>query len=132
LVAEDLHVDLVSVERPIWSGDARMVIARTTEGELGILPGHAPLLGQLAGGGVVRIQRAEGDELVVAAHGGFLSVTKEGVTILAETAEMADDIDTGRARDALQRAEQADSDDEDAKAAAARAASRLRAAGEQV
>ena len=128
----ELHVDLVSVERPIWSGEARMVSARTTEGELGILPNHAPLLGQLAGGGVVRIQRVDDDELVVAAHGGFLSVAKEGVTILAETAELADEIDTGRAREALQRAEQADSDDEDAAGAAERATSRLRAAGEQV
>ena len=45
-----LHVELVAVERMIWSGEANMVVARTTEGELGVLPGHAPLLGQLAEG----------------------------------------------------------------------------------
>ena len=54
-----LHVELVSVERLLWSGDATMVIARTTEGELGVLPGHAPLLGELAPGGTVRIQQEE-------------------------------------------------------------------------
>ena len=81
-----LQVELVAVERTIWSGEARLVIARTTEGELGILPGHAPLLGQLAEGGVVTIRGAEGQEdLVVAAHGGFVSVTERGVSILAET-----------------------------------------------
>ena len=58
-----VHVELVSVERLLWSGDATMVIARTTEGELGVLPGHAPLLGELAPGGVVRIQQEGGDPL---------------------------------------------------------------------
>jgi F-type H+-transporting ATPase subunit epsilon len=124
-----LQVELVAVERKIWSGEARMVIARTTEGELGILPGHAPLLGQLAEGGVVTIRGAEGEDLVVAAHGGFLSVTDRGVSILAETAEISTEIDVQRARDALSRAE-ADRDDPDAATAARRAQSRLRAAGQ--
>ena len=125
-----LQVELVAVERKIWSGEARMVIARTTEGELGILPGHAPLLGQLAEGGVVTIRGAEGGEdLVVAAHGGFLSVTDKGVSILAETAEISSEIDVERAREALRRAESA-GDDPEAVAAARRAQSRLRAAGQ--
>ena len=124
-----LQVELVAVERKIWSGEARMVIARTTEGELGILPGHAPLLGQLAEGGVVTIRGAEGEDLVVAAHGGFVSVTDRGVSILAETAEISTEIDVQRARDALSRAE-ADRDDPEATAAARRAQSRLRAAGQ--
>ena len=124
-----LQVELVAVERMIWSGEARMVIARTTEGELGVLPGHAPLLGELAPGGVVRIRPESGDDLVVAAHGGFLSVTERGVSILAETAEISTDIDVERAREALRRAEQ-DGDDPDALAAARRAQSRLRAAGQ--
>jgi F-type H+-transporting ATPase subunit epsilon len=124
-----LQVELVAVERKIWSGEARMVIARTTEGELGILPGHAPLLGQLAEGGVVTIRGAEGEDLVVAAHGGFLSVTDRGVSILAETAEISTEIDVQRARDALSRAE-ADRDDPEAATAARRAQSRLRAAGQ--
>jgi F-type H+-transporting ATPase subunit epsilon len=126
-----LQVELVAVERMIWSGEATMVIARTTEGELGVLPGHAPLLGELAPGGVVRIRPESGEELVVAAHGGFLSVTEKGVSILAETAEMAGEIDVERAREALRRAE-AEGDDPEALAAARRAQSRLRAAGQDV
>ena len=126
-----LQVELVAVEKMIWSGEATMVIARTTEGELGVLPGHAPLLGQLAEGGVVTIRTDSGEDLVVAAHGGFLSVTERGVSILAETAEIAREIDVERAREALRRAEGA-GDDPEALDAARRAQSRLRAAGESV
>lgn len=125
-----LQVELVAVERRIWSGEATMVIARTTEGELGVLPGHSPLLGELAPGGVVTIRVPDGEDLVVAAHGGFLSVTEQGVSILAETAEISTEIDVERAREALRRAESASDDDEDALAAARRAQSRLRAAGQ--
>ncbi|MGY1642498.1 F0F1 ATP synthase subunit epsilon [Geodermatophilus sp. SYSU D00703] len=124
-----LQVELVAVERRIWSGEANMVIARTTEGELGVLPGHAPLLGQLAEGGVVTIRTAQGEDLVVAAHGGFLSVTDRGVSILAETAEISSEIDVERAREALRRAQDA-GDEPEAVAAARRAQSRLRAAGQ--
>jgi len=131
-VADPLHVELVSVERPIWSGDAVMVSARTTEGELGILPGHAPLLGELAEGWMVRVKQDGGSELAAAVHGGFLSVTPEGVSILAEIAELADDIDINRARQAYERATEADRDDEEAQAARQRAMSRLRAVGESV
>jgi F-type H+-transporting ATPase subunit epsilon len=127
-----VHVELVSVERLLWSGDATMVIARTTEGELGVLPGHAPLLGELAPGGIVRIQQEGGDELVFAVHGGFLSVTEAGVSVLAEMAERSDEIDVGRAQQALERARSAEEDDDEAAAAAGRATSRLRAAGQTV
>jgi len=78
-----LHVELVAVEEKIWSGEADMVIARTTEGELGVLPGHAPLLGQLAEPSQVRI-KAGGTESSYDVSGGFLSVTGSGVTVLAE------------------------------------------------
>jgi F-type H+-transporting ATPase subunit epsilon len=125
-----LQVELVAVERKIWSGEATMVIARTTEGELGVLPGHAPLLGQLAPGGVVIIRTDSGEDLTVAAHGGFLSVSEQGVSILAETAEIAGEIDVERAREALRRAESGD--DDESLDAARRAQSRLRAAGETV
>ena len=91
----ELHVELVSVEREVWSGEATQVIARTTEGEIGILPGHATLLGQLAEGFTVTVRQTGGQDVVAAVHGGFLSVTDGGVTILAELAEMAEDIDTG-------------------------------------
>lgn len=121
----ELHVELVSVESEVWSGEASQVTARTTEGDIGVLPGHAPLLGQLAEGGIVTIYQSGGSPLVVAVHGGFLSVTEQGVTILAEVAELADDIDTARARAALERARS-----EDDLAAQRRAESRLRAAGQ--
>ena len=127
-----LHVELVSVERLLWSGDATMVIARTTEGELGVLPGHAPLLGELAPGWIVRIQQEGGEELVFAVHGGFLSVTEDVVSVLAELAERSDEIDVGRAQQALERARAAGEDDDEAAASASRATSRLRAAGQTV
>ena len=127
-----VHVELVSVERLLWSGEATMVIARTTEGELGVLPGHAPLLGELAPGGVVRIQEEGGEELTFAVHGGFLSVTDDGVSVLAEIAERSDEIDVSRAEQALERARSAGEDDDEAAAAASRATSRLRAAGQSV
>lgn len=123
----DLHVELVSVEREIWSGEATQVNARTTEGEIGILAGHTPLLGQLAEGFTVTVRQTGGPDVVAAVHGGFLSVTEGGVTILAERAELADEIDQARAQNALQQA-QADNDE----AAARRAESRLRATGASV
>jgi F-type H+-transporting ATPase subunit epsilon len=127
-----VHVELVSVERLLWSGDATMVIARTTEGELGVLAGHAPLLGELAAGGSVRIQQEGGEELSFAVHGGFLSVTEDGVSILAEMAERSDEIDVALAEQALERARSAGEDDDEAAAAASRALSRLRATGQSV
>ena len=124
-----LQVELVAVERKIWSGEATMVIARTTEGELGVLPGHAPLLGQLAEGGVVTIRTESGEDVIVAAHGGFLSVTERGVSILAETAEISTEIDVEPAP-ARRSAARRSSDEPEALDAARRAQSRLRAAGE--
>ena len=120
----ELHVEVVSVEREVWSGDAVTVIARTTEGEVGILPGHAPLLGEIAEGSTLRIMQAGGGEVLAAVHGGFLSVTDAGVTVLAEVAELASDIDADRARAALDRAK-ADADE----SAVRRAEGRLRATG---
>ena len=123
-----MHVELVSVERALWSGEANAIFARTTEGELGILPGHTPLLGALAPGWVVRIERVDEPELRVAVHGGFLSVRPDGVSVLAEMAEVADEIDVTRARDALSRAE--GDDRPEGAAARDRALARLRAVSE--
>jgi F-type H+-transporting ATPase subunit epsilon len=120
----ELHVEVVAVESEVWSGAAVTVIAKTTEGEIGILPGHAPLLGELAEGSTLRIMQTGGGEVLAAIHGGFLSVTDEGVTVLAEVAELAADIDATRARSALDRA-RAEGDD----SAVRRAEGRLRAAG---
>jgi len=85
-----LNVELVAVEEKVWSGTADMVVARTTEGELGVLPGHAPLLGQLKEPSQVRIKHG-GREDCYEVTGGFLSVTSEGVTILAESCEFFDE-----------------------------------------
>ncbi|WP_433508467.1 F0F1 ATP synthase subunit epsilon [Pseudonocardia halophobica] len=120
-----MTVELVAVERRLWSGEASFVLARTTEGELGIMPGHEPTLAQLEEAGVVRIDPVEGSPLTVAVHGGFLSISPERVSILAEFAELADEIDVSRARSALDRA---DTSDEEGVAARKRAEVRLRAA----
>ncbi len=92
-MAKLLHVDLVSVDEKVWSGEAEMLVARTTEGELGVLPGHEPLLGQLAEPSQVRVKRPEG-ELAYDVAGGFLSVTNEGVTVLAESCQPASATET--------------------------------------
>jgi F-type H+-transporting ATPase subunit epsilon len=132
-----MHVELVAVDRPVWSGEASMVVARTAEGEIGVLDGHTPLLATLEPGWLVRVLREGEDELRVAVHGGFLSVREDGVSVMAETAEEANEIDIERAREALSRAEAAgETGDEEADAAARdarnRALARLRAAGEAV
>jgi F-type H+-transporting ATPase subunit epsilon len=126
-----MHVELVSIEAPIWSGEATAVYGRTTEGELGILPGHMPLLGALEPGYPVRIEQEGGEDLHIAVHGGFLFVHKDhGVSVLAEQAELSGDIDATRAREALSAAEREGGPE--AEDARNRALSRLRALGEQV
>lgn len=122
-----MNVELVAPDRKIWSGEAEMVIARTTEGDIGILPNHEPMLGVLVES-PIRIKRGESDELVAAVHGGFLSVTRDNVSILAEVVELAEEIDASRARQSLENAKS--SDDEESKAAVRRATARLRTVGE--
>jgi F-type H+-transporting ATPase subunit epsilon len=82
-----MRVAIVSPEKEVWTGEGDMVIARTTEGDIGVLPGHAPLLGVLVDGGQVRVKTA-GSEVTANVDGGFLSVTKAGVSILAERADL--------------------------------------------
>lgn len=102
-------VEIVTPERVVFSGEATMVIARGAEGELGILPNHIPLVTPLKIA-PVRI-KLEGDkELKVAVSGGFMEVRGDKVTILAETAELPDQIDVERAQRAKARAEQRLSD----------------------
>ena len=122
----EMKVELVAVERRVWSGEANFVFARTTVGEIGVLPGHEPTLAQLEDAGIVRIDGTDGNSTTVAVHGGFLHITPEGVTILAESAEIGEEIDVSRARAALDRA---DSSEGEGAAAAARAQARLKAAG---
>jgi len=120
----EMSVQLVAVERRLWSGTGTFVVAQTTEGEIGIMPGHEPVLGQLIEGGVVRVTTTDGDTVTAAVHGGFLSVTGDGVSILAESADLADEIDVAQARADLESV----GDDEDERA---RALGRLRAAGQR-
>jgi F-type H+-transporting ATPase subunit epsilon len=119
-----LEVELVSAERRVWSGEAAFVLARTTEGEIGILPHHAPLLGILVNG-VVTIRVSDGSVETAAVHGGFLSVANNRVSILAEVAELGSEIDLDRAREALVRMV-SEAEDEFAEV---RARTRLAAAG---
>ncbi|BCB84645.1 hypothetical protein Psuf_019580 [Phytohabitans suffuscus] len=74
-MASQLQVEVVAVEEKVWSGEAEMLVARTTEGELGVLPGHAPLLGQLAEPSQVRVKLGGGEEITYDVDGGFLSIT---------------------------------------------------------
>lgn len=101
----EIAAQLVAVERALWSGTATSVTAQTTEGEIGVLPGHEPLLGQLVENGVVVIRTSEGEKKVAAVKGGFLSVSPEKITILADSAVWADEVDSGDAESRVQQAE---------------------------
>ncbi|MGH4013427.1 MAG: F0F1 ATP synthase subunit epsilon [Pseudonocardiaceae bacterium] len=127
----EISVELVAVERQVWSGKATAVFAKTTEGELGILPGHTPLLGELVEGGIVKITTTDGETVTAAVFGGFLSITGEKVSVLAEAAELAHEIDPKAARAALEQAD-AEQDQERADSVRARATARLKAVGETV
>lgn len=83
-----LSVSVVSAEREIWSGDASQVVAKTVEGEIGILTGHEPMLALLATG-EVRVTTGSGEKIAVDAEGGFLSVDHDRVTIVASQASIA-------------------------------------------
>jgi F-type H+-transporting ATPase subunit epsilon len=104
-----LQLELVAADRLVWSGQVSSVITRTTEGELGILANHAPLMAVLVGT-TVEVRPIEGERWVAAIDGGFLSVANNRVSILVEEAEMSGDIDVERARRDLEQARTADDD----------------------
>lgn len=104
-MADTIEVDIVSAEGSIFSGPARMVFAPASQGEVGILPRHAPLL-TLLRPGEVRVQPAEGEEQHFYVGGGALEVQPHRVTVLADTALRAKDIDEAAAQVAKQRAEE--------------------------
>ncbi|WP_328916191.1 MULTISPECIES: F0F1 ATP synthase subunit epsilon [unclassified Streptomyces] len=99
----DIHVEVVAADRSIWSGEAAMVIARTLSGDIGIMPGHQPLLGVLQSSPVT-VRTSDGGTVVVAVHGGFISFADNKLSVLAEVAELSDEIDVARAEQALTRA----------------------------
>ncbi len=123
-----IHVEFVSPERIIFEADAKEVIVRTTDGEIGFMPGHVPFVGVLAVA-EARIYDADGSTVhVFAVHRGFVEITNDHCTILSDVAEPAASIDPARAEVAHRRAEEAlkaNSDDVDAAAALRRAAVRL-------
>lgn len=101
-----MHCDIVSAEKEIFSGRVTMVVASGTLGELGIMPGHAPLLTGIKSG-PVRLKLESGEEQVFFASGGFLEVQPGVVTVLADTALRADDLDEAAAAQAKEQAERA-------------------------
>ena len=132
-----LHVEVVVADRELWAGDANMVIAKTLEGDIGILTGHPPVLGIMAEGSIVRVLDPEGGdgaeggsgEVTAAVSGGFLSVSDDQISILAVDAQLGREVDTSAARSALDGDSGAAGSEESTETKYARA--QLRAAGEQ-
>jgi F-type H+-transporting ATPase subunit epsilon len=101
-----LKLEIVTQERRVYSADdVEIVTAPGTEGEMGILEHHAPLITALQDG-VMRVKRVTGSEEVIAVHGGFMEVLPNRVTVLADIAERAEEIDLARAEEARRRAEE--------------------------
>ena len=125
-----LHAALVVPDRELWSGEARIVIAKTTEGDIGVLAGHAPMFGILSEASVVEIL-TEDAEVRAAVSGGFLSVANDRVSILAAQAQLGAEVDLEQARRELATAlaEAPPGGEETAEAKYAKAL--LRAAGDQ-
>ena len=125
-----LHVALVVPDRELWSGEASMVIAKTTEGDIGVLTGRAPVFGVLAEGSLVEIVSGEETRVRAAVSGGFLSVADDQVSILAAQAQLGPEVNADEAQRELDAAlaEAASGPEEPADAKYARAL--LRAAGQ--
>tara|TARA_R110002072_G_scaffold1369_7_gene11367 strand:+ start:58118 stop:58531 length:414 start_codon:yes stop_codon:yes gene_type:complete len=104
-MASTVHCSIVSAEQEIFSGQVQMVVANGTIGELGIFPGHTPLLTGVKPG-PVRLKLENGEEEIFFASGGYLEVQPTAITILADTALRADDLDEAAAQAAQQKAEQ--------------------------
>ena len=124
--ADQLQVELVAADRTVWSGQATMVVAKTAEGDIGVLRNHMPVLSLLVDG-VVEIEPVDGERLFAAVDGGFLSVANNRVSILSEYAALSHEIDVAAARAELESA-QADSDADGADERVKRAEARIRAA----
>jgi len=126
-----LRVELVVPDRELWAGEARTVIAKTTEGDIGVLTGHSPVFGVLAEGSLVEILCDDADPVHAAVSGGFLSVADDRVSILAAQARLAEEVDREEARRELDAAlsDSGTGSDEPGEAKYARAL--LRAAGDQ-
>jgi F-type H+-transporting ATPase subunit epsilon len=133
-----VRVELVAPDGEVWSGRARMVIAKTLDGDIGILTGHPPVLGILADGSLVRILDAEdaGDqkEMLAAVSSGFLAVRDDRVSVLARQAQLGTRVDTTEARaqlDAALKAAEGRPPGEEEPAEVRYSRALLRAAGDQ-
>jgi F-type H+-transporting ATPase subunit epsilon len=109
-MADPLQIELVAADRVVWSGQASEVLARTVEGDLGVLADHAPLLSLLVPS-VVVITPLEGDMVRAAISEGFISVANNRVSILSEDAFLADEIDAAAAQSELEAAQESDDAD---------------------
>ncbi len=125
-MADTLQVELVAADRTVWSGSATMVIARTVEGDVGVLRGHAPLLSLLTDA-VVEITSDDGETVIAAVDGGFLSVAADRVSILSERAILAEEIDVNQAQTELDEARDLADDGDEAEHRIRRAEARIRA-----
>jgi F-type H+-transporting ATPase subunit epsilon len=116
-MAEPMQVEVVSADRVVWSGTSTNVIAKTTDGEIGILPGHAPVLAVLQPSAVVIFCEDGKQREIIAVDGGFVSVSQGRVSILSEYARMADEVSVAQAEkelaDAQQRLDTGDGNEED-------------------
>ena len=125
-----LQVALVVPDRELWAGEARTVIAKTTEGDIGVLSGHSPVFGILAEGSLVEILNDGADPVRAAVSGGFLSVSDDRISILAERALLSSEVDREEARRELDAAaSEGAGAEEPSEVIYARA--QLRAAGDQ-
>lgn len=124
-MAEHLQVELVAADRTVWSGRADMVIARTVEGDVGVLRGHAPMLALLTDA-VVEITDDEGNVTVAVVDGGFLSVAGDRVSVLSERAVLSEEINVDEVRAELDTAQDVGNVDESERRIR-RAEARLRA-----
>jgi F-type H+-transporting ATPase subunit epsilon len=125
-----LHVEVVSPERILWTGEAQLVLARTVGGgDIAFLTGHAPFVGALDIHPVT-VRAEDGTDEVIAVHGGFIEVSNDRITVLSDVAEVSSQIDVERARAAQERAEAElrNGEDEEASAALRRALVRIEAA----
>ena len=124
-----LRIELVSPEKIVYEGDAELVIARTSDGEIGFQPGHVPFVGNLVSS-VVRVALSDGGVQRIAVHSGFVEVSDNHVALLCDVAELAEDIDIERAKASLESAKSDlanDPSNSEAVAAANRAEVRLEA-----
>ncbi len=106
MTAATMHVDVVSAEESIFSGEAEFVVLPGEAGELGIYPRHTPLITRIKPG-TVRIQKPGGEEELVFVAGGILEVQPKVITVLADTAIRGKDLDEAKASEALRKAEEA-------------------------